>query len=72
MRREEERLNLDLAIRSIERTTGQRIRGWIVRSFPSVNTRELLVEDGGFLYDSGIAATTSCRTSSTPRAGRFS
>ena len=33
-------------------TTGQRVRGWFVRSFPSVNTRSLLVEDGGFLYDS--------------------
>lgn len=52
MTREEERQNLNLAIRSIERTTGQRIRGWIVRSFPSVNTRELLLEEGGFLYDS--------------------
>ena len=42
MTREEERRYLDLAIESIERTTGQRIRGWIVRSMPSVNTRELL------------------------------
>ena len=41
-----------LAIASIERSTGQRVRGWYVRSFPSVNTRELLVEEGGFLYDS--------------------
>ena len=41
-----------LAIDSVERTTGQRIRGWYVRSFPSINTRELLVEEGGFLYDS--------------------
>ena len=41
-----------LAIESVERTTGRRVRGWYVRSFPSVNTRELLVEEGGFLYDS--------------------
>ena len=41
-----------LAIESVERTTGQRVRGWYIRSFASVNTRELLVEDGGFLYDS--------------------
>ena len=40
------------AVRSVEQTTGQRVTGWIVRSFPSVNTRELLVEHGGFLYDS--------------------
>jgi peptidoglycan/xylan/chitin deacetylase (PgdA/CDA1 family) len=50
--RDEERRRLRLAIESVERTTGQRVRGWYVRSFPSVNTRELLVEEGGFLYDS--------------------
>jgi peptidoglycan/xylan/chitin deacetylase (PgdA/CDA1 family) len=50
--REEERARLRRAIESVERTTGQRVRGWYVRSFPSVNTRELLVEEGGFLYDS--------------------
>lgn len=50
--REEERARLRLAIESVERTTGQRVRGWYIRSFPSVNTRELLVEEGGFLYDS--------------------
>lgn len=50
--RDEERALLRRAIDSIETTTGQRIRGWIVRSFPSVNTRSLLVEEGGFLYDS--------------------
>ena len=50
--RDEERQYLELAIDSIERSTGQRIRGWYLRSFPSVNTRELLVANGGFLYDS--------------------
>lgn len=50
--REEEQRLMRRAIASIEKTTGQRIRGWIVRSFPSVNTRSLLVEEGGFLYDS--------------------
>jgi len=50
--RDEERRLMRLAIESVEETTGQRIRGWYVRSFPSVNTRELLVEEGGFLYDS--------------------
>ena len=50
-RAEEQRL-LRRAIASIEETTGQRIKGWMVRSFPSVNTRSLLVEEGGFLYDS--------------------
>jgi peptidoglycan/xylan/chitin deacetylase (PgdA/CDA1 family) len=50
--RDEERQYLELAIDSIERTTGQRIKGWYLRAFPSVNTRELLVANGGFLYDS--------------------
>lgn len=50
--RHEEATNLARAVASIERTTGQRIEGWYLRSFPSVNTRELIVEHGGFLYDS--------------------
>jgi len=50
--RDDEREAMQRAIESVERTTGQRVRGWYIRSFPSVNTRELLVEDGGFLYDS--------------------
>jgi peptidoglycan/xylan/chitin deacetylase (PgdA/CDA1 family) len=52
MTRDEERRYMRMAIESVERTTGQRVRGWIVRTMPSVNTRELLVEEGGFLYDS--------------------
>lgn len=50
--RDEERTLLRRAIASLERTTGQRIKGWMVRSFPSVHTRSLLVEEGGFTYDS--------------------
>ena len=30
----------------------ERPLGWYCRYGPSVNTRELLVEEGGFLYDS--------------------
>lgn len=41
-----------LAIESIERTCGERPRGWYSRQPPSANTRELLVREGGFLYDS--------------------
>ena len=52
LERQDERAQMQLAIDSVQRTTGQRVRGWYVRSFPSVNTRELLVEEGGFLYDS--------------------
>lgn len=50
--REEEREHMLEAIRSIERTCGQRPRGWYCRYGPSVHTRELLVEEGGFAYDS--------------------
>jgi peptidoglycan/xylan/chitin deacetylase (PgdA/CDA1 family) len=52
MTREQEQEEIRLAVDAIQRTTGQRARGWMVRSFPTVHTRELLVEDGGFLYDS--------------------
>ena len=41
-----------LAIESVERTTGQRVPAGTCATMPSVNTRELLVEEGGFLYDS--------------------
>ncbi len=52
MTREEERDDLHRALESITRLTGERPLGWYGRSFPSVHTRELLVEEGGFLYDS--------------------
>lgn len=52
MSREQEREHLRLAIDSIERSTGQRPRGWYLRSFPSEHTLDLLAEEGGFLYDS--------------------
>jgi peptidoglycan/xylan/chitin deacetylase (PgdA/CDA1 family) len=50
--REEEREHIRMAIESIKETTGERPIGWYCRYGPSVNTRELLVEEGGFLYDS--------------------
>jgi peptidoglycan/xylan/chitin deacetylase (PgdA/CDA1 family) len=50
--REEEREHMRWAIESFERTCGQRCVGWYCRYGASVNTRELLVEEGGFLYDS--------------------
>ena len=49
--REEERAQIQAAIEAIERTCGERPRGWYCRYGPSVNTRELLVEEGGFVYD---------------------
>lgn len=48
--REEEKRQIQQAIKSIERTTGQRPLGWNSR-IPSLQTRELLIESG-FLYDS--------------------
>ena len=48
----EERKHIRLAIDSLTRTMGERPLGWYCRSGPGVNTRRLLVEEGGFLYDS--------------------
>lgn len=52
LNREEEREHIARAVASLERTCGSRPVGWYCRYGPSVNTRELLVEEGGFLYDS--------------------
>jgi peptidoglycan/xylan/chitin deacetylase (PgdA/CDA1 family) len=52
MERDEERERIRLAVESIRQTTGERPYGWYCRTAPSVNTRELLVEEGGFVYDS--------------------
>jgi peptidoglycan/xylan/chitin deacetylase (PgdA/CDA1 family) len=51
MSRDDEREAIRLAIESIERTTGTRPVGWYCREM-STNTRELVVEEGGFVYDS--------------------
>jgi allantoinase len=48
----EEREHIRKAVESIQRMTGERPYGWYSRYAPSVNTRRLLVEEGGFLYDS--------------------
>lgn len=50
--RETEREHIQRAIASFETTLGTRPLGWYCRYGPSVNTRALLVEEGGFLYDS--------------------
>ena len=52
MEREQERERIRLAVASIQETTGRRPQGWYCRTAPSVHTRELLVEEGGFVYDS--------------------
>ncbi len=51
LERDEEREHIRLAIESIAETCGERPLGWYCRYGPSVNTRELLVEEGGFSYD---------------------
>ncbi|MCZ8516303.1 allantoinase PuuE [Paenibacillus filicis] len=50
--KEEEREHMKLAIESFTRTVGKRPVGWYCRYGPSVNTRELVVDEGGFIYDS--------------------
>lgn len=52
MSEDEERAVIARCITSIRSTAGVRPLGWHVRGYPSVNTRRLLIEDGGFLYDS--------------------
>ena len=49
---DEERRQIDKAVASLEHLTGRRPLGWYCRYGPSVNTRRLIVEEGGFLYDS--------------------
>src|SRR6266705_5393554 len=48
----EEREHIHTAIASLQQTVRARPLGWYCRYGPSVNTRRLLVEEGGFLYDS--------------------
>jgi peptidoglycan/xylan/chitin deacetylase (PgdA/CDA1 family) len=47
-----ERTVIARAVESITRVAGVRPVGWHTRSASSVNTRRLLVEEGGFRYDS--------------------
>jgi allantoinase len=47
-----ERALIARAVASIEKLHGKAPVGWHTKSSPSVNTRRLLVEHGGFLYDS--------------------
>ena len=51
MDRDAEREAIREAVATITRATGQRPLGWYTRYGPSVNTRQLVVEEGGFEYD---------------------
>jgi peptidoglycan/xylan/chitin deacetylase (PgdA/CDA1 family) len=48
----QEREHIRLAVASLEKMVGVRPAGWYCRYGPSVNTRRLIAEEGGFLYDS--------------------
>ena len=48
----EEREHIQKAVASLKKLTGDRPKGWYCRYAPSINTRRLIVEEGGFLYDS--------------------
>jgi peptidoglycan/xylan/chitin deacetylase (PgdA/CDA1 family) len=48
----EERQHIARAVKSFQQTVGQTPAGWYCRYGPSVNTRRLVVEHGGFTYDS--------------------
>lgn len=49
---DEEREHIRRAVESLTHSIGERPQGWYCRYAPSVHTRQLLVEEGGFLYDS--------------------
>jgi len=49
---DQEREHIRKAVESMKKTVGERPLGWYCRYGPSVNTRRLVVEEGGFLYDS--------------------
>jgi peptidoglycan/xylan/chitin deacetylase (PgdA/CDA1 family) len=52
MSREHEREQIARAVETYERVLGSPPPGWNSRSWPSENTRELLLEQGGFVYHS--------------------
>ena len=47
-----ERAIIARAVQALKKSVGRAPVGWHTKSSPSVNTRRLLVEHGGFLYDS--------------------
>jgi peptidoglycan/xylan/chitin deacetylase (PgdA/CDA1 family) len=49
--REEERWHMEMALESLTETTGETPTGWCCRYGPSVNTRELVVDNPHLQYD---------------------
>ena len=52
MDRDSELDSIRRTVESLERTTGVRPGGWFTRYGPSLNTRELVAGEDGFIYDS--------------------
>ena len=52
MDRDTEKEAIAKTIESLTQTCGERPLGWFTRYGASVNTRELIAEEGGFIYDS--------------------
>ena len=52
MTEEEERDSINKAVSTIKAACGQRPVGWHTRCPHTKNTRKLLIEEGGFIYDS--------------------
>jgi peptidoglycan/xylan/chitin deacetylase (PgdA/CDA1 family) len=48
---DEERSRMKMAVESLQKTTGKHPSGWYCRYGPSIHTRRLVVEEGGFLFD---------------------
>ena len=55
----EEKALIAKTVASFLRSVGRRPYGWYCRYAPSVNTRRLLAEEGGFLYIQTAVPTTS-------------
>ena len=67
----QERQHIRLAVASLAKAVGARPLGWYCRYGPSVNTRRLVTEEGGFLYD-WTPTTTSCHIGRLSRANHIS
>ncbi len=65
-----ERAVIAATIAAIAGATGTRPVGWHTRSASSVNTRRLLLEEGGFLYDSDCYDDDIPRSVARPDGGR--
>ena len=70
MAEDTERAVIAAAVAAIRDAAGERPVGWHTRSASSVNTRRLLLEEGGFLYDSDAYDDDIPRSVARPDGGR--